>query len=179
MKIFYRVETYVVLSGLFSLLVLALMPKLLRRKIFNPATLVSALGFILMICVAGFLIADYTIENRNYVDLTTIGKHAEGTIVDFEHMVDHSRGGRSRDCPIVQFAADDGISRNIAVHDSHCSDWVNKRNLPAHVTVTYLKMKPDVAKVLEWQPAPLVEVRSIGFACLACAAFFLWLCSAL
>jgi Protein of unknown function (DUF3592) len=178
MAILYRVETYVEISAIFSLAALALISKILHREAFNLAAMFAAIGFLLSIFIACFLIADYTIGNENYINLTTIGKSAEGTIVSFEHMVDQGRGGRSRDCPIVQYIPNDGISRTISVHESHCSNSVDKRNLPLHVTVTYLETRPDVAMVLQWQSAPSPQERSIGFFCAACAIFFLWLYSA-
>jgi hypothetical protein len=166
------------LAGMLSLAILVVISRLARRDGLNISATFAALGFVVMMCVAGFLTFDYTIENTHRIDLMAIGEHAEGTITNFEHVVDHGRGGRSRDCPVVQFVAGDGISRNITVQESHCSDSVDKRNLPLHVAVAYLRTKPDVAKVLDWQPAPLVEERSIGLACMAGAAFFLWLYSA-
>ena len=164
---------------IFSLAALVLISKLLHREAFNLAAMFAAIGFLLSICIACFLIAHYTIGNKNYTNLTMIGKSTEGTIVSFEHMVDRSRGGRSRDCPIVQYIPSDGISRTISVHESVCSDLVNKRNLPLHVTLTYLEKRPDVAMVLQWQSAPSPQERSIGFFCAACAIFFLWLYSVL
>jgi len=179
MEIFYRIETYIAISVIFSLVTLTLISKLLYREAFNLAAMFAAIGFLLTICIACLLIADYTIGNKNYINLAMIGKSTEGTIVSFEHMVDRSRGGRSRDCPIVQYIPSDGISRTISVHESVCSNSVNTRNLPLHVTVTYLETRPDVAKVLQWQPAPNPRERSIGFFCAAWAVFFLWLYSAL
>jgi hypothetical protein len=179
MVIFYRVETYAAISAIFSLAILALISKLLHRDAFNLGAMCAAIGFILTVCVACFLMADYTIDNINYVNLTTIGKRTDGMIVGFEHVVDRGRGGRSRDCPTVQYIPSDGISRTISVHESHCSDAMDRRNLPLQVTVTYLETRPDVAKVLQWQPAPSPQERSIGFVCAACALFFLWLYSAL
>jgi hypothetical protein len=177
MAIFDRVETYVMLAGTLSLVVLAVISTLVRRDRFNISAIFAAFGFVVMMCVASFLTSDYAIENSNRRDLVAIGERAEGTIINFEHVVDHGRGGRSRDCPVVQFIASDGISRNITVQESHCSDSVDKRELPRHVAVAHLRAKPDVARVLEWQPAPPVEERSIGLACMAGAAFFLWLYS--
>ena len=177
MAIFDRVETYVMLAGMLSLAILVVISRLARRDRFNISAIFAALGFVVMMCVASFLTFDYTTENANHIDLMAVGEHAEGTITNFEHVVDHGRGGRSRDCPVVQFIAGDGISRNITVQESHCSDSVDKRDLPLHVAVAYLRTKPDVARVLEWQPAPPVEERLIGLACMAGAAFFLWLYS--
>jgi hypothetical protein len=179
MAIFYRTETYVVVSVIFSLAALALISKLIHRKAFSLAAMFAAIGFLLTICIASFLMADYTIGNEEYINLTMIGKSTEGTTVSFEHMVDRSRGGRSRDCPIVRYMPSDGISRTISVHESVCSDSVDKRNLPLHVTVTYLETRPDVAKVLQWQSAPSPRERSIGVFCAAFAIFFLWLYSVL
>ena len=178
MAIFNRVETYVVISVIFSLVALVSISKLTHREAFNLAAMLAAIGFLLSICIACFLMAHYTIGNKNYTNLTMIGKSTEGTIVSFEHMVDQGRGGRSRDCPIVQYIPSDGISRTISVHERVCSNLVNKRNLPLHVTVTYLETRPDVAMVLQWQSAPSPQERSIGVFCAACAIFFLWLYSA-
>jgi hypothetical protein len=173
MAIFDQLQTYVVLSGLLSLATVVLIPAL-RRKI-SIAAIVAASGFILTTCLASFLIANYEIDARNRMELMRIGKHAEGTIVDFEHFVGRGRGGRSTDCPIVQYMPSDGVSRNISVHESHCSDRVNRHDLPLHVTVTYLETKPGIAKVLDWQPARNPEEKTIGFCCAAASAFFLWL----
>jgi hypothetical protein len=175
MAIFDQLQTYVVLSGLLSLAIVVLIPASRHKSIFNIAAIVAASGFILMACLASLFIANYRIDARNHMELMRIGKRTEGTIVGFEHVVERGRGGRSRDCPIVQYMPSDGVGRNISVYESHCSDWVNRHDLPPRVTVTYLETNPGIAKVLDWQPAPSPEEKTIGFCCAAAGAFFLWL----
>ncbi len=179
MTIFFRAETYTAISVIFSLVTLGLIYKLLRRVAFNLGAAFAAAGFVLSMCLSGFLVATYTINNKNYIDLRTIGKRTEGTIVGMDHFDSHARGGHSNDCPIVQYVPSDGIPRVIYVRESHCSDSVDSSKLPRHVPVTYLETRPDVAKVLEWQPAVSSRVSLIGFFCAAWAVFFLWLFSAL
>lgn len=175
MAIFDQLQTYVVLSGLLSFVTVVLIPVWRHKNIFNGAAMAAASGFILMACLASFLIADYRIDAGNRRELMRTGKRTEGTIVGFEHVVERGRGGRSRDCPIVQYVPRDGVVRNIAVLESHCSDRANGSDLPLHVTVTYLETGTAIAKVLDWQPARDPEETTIGLCCAAAGAFFLWL----
>jgi uncharacterized protein DUF3592 len=175
MAIFDQLQTYVVLSGLLALAIVVLIPVSRHESIFNGAAIAAASGFILMACSASFLIADYRIDAGNRMELMRTGKRAEGTIVGFEHVVERGRGGRFRDCPIVQYVPSDGVGRNIAVLESHCSDRANGRDLPLHVTVTYLETRTAIAKVLDWQPARDPEETTIGLCCAAVGTFFLWL----
>ena len=175
MAIFDQLQTYVVVSGLLSLTTVVLIPASRHKSIFNISAIAAASGFILMTCLASLFIANYRIDARNNTELIRTGKRTEGTIVGFEHVVERGRGGRSRDCPVVRYMPSDGVSRNISVHESHCSDWVNGHDLPPRVTVTYLETKPGIAKVLDWQPAPDPKEKTIGFYCAAAGAFFLWL----
>lgn len=175
MAIFDQLQTYVLLSGLLSLATVVLIPVSRHKSIFNIAAMAAAFSFILMASLASLFIANYRIDARNHMELMRTGKRTEGTIVGFEHVVERGRGGRSRDCPIVQYMPSDGVSRNISVYESHCSDWVNRHDLPLRVTVTYLETKPGIAKVLDWQPAPDPKEKTIGFYCAAAGAFFLWL----
>jgi len=134
-----------------------------HKSIFNGAAIAAASGFILSACLAIFLIVDYRIDAGNRLELMRTGKRAEGTIVGFEHVVERGRGGRSRDCPIVQYVPSDGVGRNIAVLESHCSDRANGRDLPLHVTVTYLETGTAIAKVLDWHACdPTLTKGRIG-----------------
>ncbi|MCK9686410.1 hypothetical protein [Scleromatobacter humisilvae] len=59
------------------------------------------------------------------------------------------RGGRSRDCPIVQYASSDDIHRTLSEHETHCSDSVANSALPVHVPVKDLETRPDIAEAMD------------------------------